>query len=1840
MLTALSLYQPVQAAPISSGSDVEITIDPPADPAPDPLNCAQAPVPTGGYVCYTLTVTPDIPQNIVLRQGIDPPPTFSWSATVSIVSKPANVTGIAFLGSYISSINGYNALCTSPTTDGWVACLSNASAYGPGGGQTSTASGSGTLIIQNSGFQGYNLDTRVAFTYINNGVAYDTGQFSLSSGFNIDVLSYKYSVSPTSLSFSAEQGGTPPPLQYITVTNEGEAVNISISDNASWLGVYPSNLFIFGVPCNPCTASVEVSVSTNLSPGTYNATITFSESNAGNKTVSVTYQVSPVAPGTCPSNNVFLSAASADVLGSATASAPAGWSGGTFSSSNTGVATANPTTGAISAVEGGTTNISGSGWTASNGATNCPLSPATFTVRDFTVTAPVVTQTVTQGNPASFTINVNPVNSFAQSVSLSQSGAPSSPGPVTLSPSSGTPFYSSILAIPTSLATAPGTYTVTIRGTYSVHTHSQQVSLTVNPAGSGDFSLSMSPPSPSINPGGNQTYNVSATSINNFSGSVSLSSSGCPPNATCSLDSSTLTLSAGGTAQTTLRVQTAPSTTAGTYTLTTTGISGSLSHSASAQLTVQGAAQDSCTLSASPQSGTAPLSGTLSWTVGGSPTSCTASGGWSGNKSVTGGSQSYGPLSSDTAYALNCSSATASWSCSTNVTVTSQPAPGTMVVNLSASPGSGPSPHTETLDAIVSWNNIIPYFFDYYLWWNCPNPGPNPSDPASVEANCGALPASGSNSNGYKLIGSFSSSLRVTRSYSSNATPYVIAITSGLADNDNALVSITYPDLIGENLQVTGSLTSGSILSFSGTVRNGGGANVGVNTVTRMAVDINNDGTWDVVPADNTTGPLSVGATENETWSNVWTATAGTHKYSICVDRSYIVAESNEFNNCPELVFTVAPVAACVGAGSGNGLRGSYYDGTAFNSLMTSRTDTTINFDPADDLGNLYAGGGDTFSVRWQGQVEPRCSETYTFYTNSDDGVRLWVNGVQIISNWTDHGPTENSGTISLTAGQRYDIILEFYENTGGAVIQLSWSSPSTAKAIVPQSQLYSSAPPPTAPSGLTATAQCGGTDSQIRLSWTDNSNNEDGFRIYRGGIAIAIVGTNVTTYTDAGRTAGTGYSYIVKAYNAGGESGNSNTASAAALDCSVSYTLTVAKAGTGSGTVTSSPSGINFGADCCEPYNSGTIVTLTATAAAGSSFTSWAGCDSTSGNQCTLTINANRTVTATFGIPTCPASGNNVALSPSSIDVTQTSTASAPAGWSGGTFSSSNTGVATVSGSTLNSVHGGTSSITGSGWTASNGATGCSLTGATLTVRDFGIAPVGVTIAQGQSAIVTVNIASVQGGTMLVTVTPPAAASLPSGWSITPPTQTGAAGGSVSFTFSAAETAQTTVSNLRFTGAYNGHAHTGDDNFRVIVTSCIAAGSGNGLRGSYYDGTAFNTLMTSRTDTTVNFDPADDLGNLYAGGGDTFSIRWQGQVEPRCSETYTFYTNSDDGVRLWVNNQQVINNWTNHGPTEDSGTISLTSGEKYDITLEFYESGGGAVIQLFWSSLSTAKAIVPQSQLHSPPVAPTNLAASNATCGEIRLSWTDASTNETGFHVWRNVSPGGNPATIVYNSVTYYQIASPAANVTTYTDTNVTEGQAYSYLVTSYNNVGDSTVSSSNAVGPVVVVVCIANLSASSKILYRIDQGSGFVNYAGQTIRNGDILRFRIIIDNHLGTIPAYDLYVIDTLTSNLEYQAGSGRLDGNTLSERVEGNIITWNFPNPNLGDKQPNNTNWILELDAKINTSSTQTLDFVQNRAQFLYAQNNNGPQSLTYTVRTGLIPVRTGAARIPQIREIAP
>ena len=153
--------------------------------------------------------------------------------------------------------------------------------------------------------------------------------------------------------------------------------------------------------------------------------------------------------------------------------------------------------------------------------------------------------------------------------------------------------------------------------------------------------------------------------------------------------------------------------------------------------------------------------------------------------------------------------------------------------------------------------------------------------------------------------------------------------------------------------------------------------------------------------------------------------------------------------------FTIADISdPPTDAATGTGLYGEYFDNKDLSSRKLTRTDTTVNFDWGSGSPDALI-GADTFSVRWTGWVQAPASGSYTFHTDSDDGVRLWVDNQLIINNLTDHGVTPNSGSITLTAGKKYDIKLEYYENGGVALIKLYWTPPGLAKQVIPRERLY-----------------------------------------------------------------------------------------------------------------------------------------------------------------------------------------------------------------------------------------------------------------------------------------------------------------------------------------------------------------------------------------------------------------------------------------------------------------------------------------------------------------------------------------------------------------------------------------------------------------------------------------------------------------------------------------------------------------------------------------------------------------------------------------------------------------
>lgn len=144
--------------------------------------------------------------------------------------------------------------------------------------------------------------------------------------------------------------------------------------------------------------------------------------------------------------------------------------------------------------------------------------------------------------------------------------------------------------------------------------------------------------------------------------------------------------------------------------------------------------------------------------------------------------------------------------------------------------------------------------------------------------------------------------------------------------------------------------------------------------------------------------------------------------------------------------------------------------------------------------------------------------------------------------------------------------------------------------------------------------------------------------------------------------------------------------------------------------------------------------------------------------------------------------------------------------------------------------------------------------------------------------------------------------------------------------------------------------------------------GQGSGLLATYFDAQSGKTV--SRIDPTVDFNwdidaPCDGIGP------DMFTARWEGTVQAQFNEPYAFHVVTDDGGRLWLDGELVIDAWSDRAMSQVSAVRQLAAGRHYAVRLEYYDRSGEAVARLLWSSPSTPKQPIPSGQLYpaAPPV-------------------------------------------------------------------------------------------------------------------------------------------------------------------------------------------------------------------------------------------------------------------------------
>ena len=133
--------------------------------------------------------------------------------------------------------------------------------------------------------------------------------------------------------------------------------------------------------------------------------------------------------------------------------------------------------------------------------------------------------------------------------------------------------------------------------------------------------------------------------------------------------------------------------------------------------------------------------------------------------------------------------------------------------------------------------------------------------------------------------------------------------------------------------------------------------------------------------------------------------------------------------------------------------------------------------------------------------------------------------------------------------------------------------------------------------------------------------------------------------------------------------------------------------------------------------------------------------------------------------------------------------------------------------------------------------------------------------------------------------------------------------------------------------------------------------------------------MTLTRNDATI-----DKVWNGVSPGppvnATNYVVRWLGQVQPQYSQTYYFVTRTNDGTKLWVNGQLIVDKWVQQSATDWTGAIDLRAGVLYDLKMEYFQATGNGEAHLSWYSEDQVKQIIPMQRLYpaTGPTAPPSL--------------------------------------------------------------------------------------------------------------------------------------------------------------------------------------------------------------------------------------------------------------------------
>lgn len=162
-----------------------------------------------------------------------------------------------------------------------------------------------------------------------------------------------------------------------------------------------------------------------------------------------------------------------------------------------------------------------------------------------------------------------------------------------------------------------------------------------------------------------------------------------------------------------------------------------------------------------------------------------------------------------------------------------------------------------------------------------------------------------------------------------------------------------------------------------------------------------------------------------------------------------------------------------------------------------------------------------------------------------------------------------------------------------------------------------------------------------------------------------------------------------------------------------------------------------------------------------------------------------------------------------------------------------------------------------------------------------------------------------------------------------------------------------------------------------AIGLFAISLPAQTGLQGEYFNGKNFEQKVMTRTDAQINF-VWNEVAPAPGIHPNVFSVRWTGKLRAPESGTYLFRAHVDDGIRVKLNGQMVINAWGMHDSERFTGEIYLQANQEYNLEVEYFNALFEGEIQLFWQLPSEAPVFKGLLGYNDHPIEPRYLSLPN----------------------------------------------------------------------------------------------------------------------------------------------------------------------------------------------------------------------------------------------------------------------